>query len=195
MLHHNILILCVIISILLKFYLENSRVQEIRRFEEEENRRFEEEENRRLLQKEENRPLLQKEENRRLLQEEENRRLLEEESNRDITGFEKFMIYCKLVYIFDMLFKILFVFKNIKIYVYIVFGIYCFSALISFFKIKKSSILYKTFQIIDYKYIIPLALLTFIILFLESEDKTIQSKSGRLILPIPLPALAYLLNY
>ena len=149
-------IFIIINLILLKFYLENHRVQEIRRLEEEENRRLE-----------------------------------EEESNRDITGFEKFMIYLKLTFSLDMLLKILLVFniysgdrdqrQQFFTYAFITLGIYCFSLLIFLLQIKKSSILYKTFQIIDYKYIILIALVSYFVVS--------SIKPKYLPIPIPLPLL------
>ena len=162
-LYIRLILIFIINLVFLKYiYLENRSAEEKISSLEEENRRAEEK-------------ISRLEEEIHSVEEENRRRIEEEESNRDLTIFEKIINFFKFTYVFDMILKIL-ILENFSTmtfrlepedYIVIVGVFYSYSFIIFLttfqIRIKKNSILNTSYQIINFRFIIVLALVSFII--------------------------------
>lgn len=188
-LYIRLILIFIINLVFLKYiYLENRSAEEKISSLEEENRRAEEK-------------ISRLEEEIHSAEEENRRPIEEEESNRDLTIFEKIINFFKFTYVFDMLLKILILenfspmtlFEPEPLYIAVVGAFYLYSCIIFLntykISIKKNSILNTSYQIINFRFIIVLALVSFISVNYKRNWMNIDNTDKILYSPLPLPLI------
>ena len=187
-LYIRLILIFIINLVFLKYiYSENRSAEEKISSLEEENRRAEEK-------------ISRLEEEIHSVEEENRRRIEEEESNRDLTIFEKIINFFKFTYVFDMLLKILILenfstttFFEPAVYIVVVGVFYSYSFIIFLttfqIRIKKNSILNTSYQIINFRFIIVLALVSFISVNYKRNWMNIDNTDKILYSPLPLPLI------
>jgi hypothetical protein len=192
-LYIRLILIFIINLVFLKYiYLENRSAEEKISSLEEENRRAEEK-------------ISRLEEEIHSVEEENRRRIEEEESNRDLTIFEKIINFFKFTYVFDMILKILILenFSTMTLlivapedYITVVGVFYSYSFIIFLttyqIRIKKNSILNTSYQIINFRFIIVLALVSFISVNYKRNWMNIDNTDKIIYSPLPLPLILIL---